>query len=186
MLLLGPLATFTTYAIVANLTGTELDTAKACTSLSLIALLAEPLIIMISFIPQLVGAMACFSRIQAFLQSEARRDHRLLLDQPPEGGSPGTMDEDDIELRPMSQDAAVSSQTRTGHALIEVQNASFAWDNWWTIRGTRRQFHNQAPWIHFHHWPCWKWQKHFVKRTSGRNAVITGFRLQRLLSSCIR
>lgn len=127
MLLLGPLATFTTYAIVANVTGIELDTAKAYTSLSLIALLADPLIIMISFIPQLVGAMACFSRIQAFLQSEARRDHRLLLDQPPEGGSPGTMDEDDIELRPISQNAAVSSQTRICHALIEVQNASFAW-----------------------------------------------------------
>lgn len=67
---------------------------------------------MVFFIPQLVGAMACFSRIQAFLQFETRRDHRLSLDQPAEGGCPGPMDEHDIELKTMSQNAAVSWQTQ--------------------------------------------------------------------------
>ena len=66
MLLFGPLATFTVYIIVANVTGTKLDTTKAYTSISLISLLADPLNNMI-FSIQLVGAMACFARIQAFL-----------------------------------------------------------------------------------------------------------------------
>lgn len=127
IILLGPLATFTVYVLIANVTGIKLDTTKAYTSLSLIALLADPLNIMIYFIPQFVGAMACFDRIQAFLKSEARRDHRLLLDQAAEGDCPGTMNGPDIEPKSMPRDAVVSGRTPVGSSLIEVQNASFAW-----------------------------------------------------------
>ena len=128
MILFGPLVTFTVYVIIANITGTRLDTTKAYTSLSLISLLADPLNYMIYFIPQLVGATACFGRIQTFLKSEARRDHRLPLDQAADGECPGRLNGADIGLQSMPKNAAVCGQTRTNSALIEVQNASFAWD----------------------------------------------------------
>ena len=83
---------------------------------------------MISFIPQLVRSMACFGRIQAFLKSEARRDHRLALDQAAEGDCLGIVNGPDIELKSIPKKSAVAGQTQISSALIKVQNASFAWN----------------------------------------------------------
>ena len=127
MTLFGPLAMFAVFVIIANVTGTELDTSKAYTSLSLIALLAEPLNTVIYSIPQLVGAMACFSRIQVFLKSDARRDHRLPLDQVTEDDCPVIANGRGIELKPMPTKAAGSGQSKLRSTLIEAQNASFSW-----------------------------------------------------------
>ena len=76
---LAPLVTFIVFVVIANSTGRTLNTSAAFTGLSLISLLSSPMHIMISTIPMLNASMACFVRIQTFLNSDARKDHRLPL-----------------------------------------------------------------------------------------------------------
>lgn len=76
---LAPLFTFAVFVISANSTGRTLNTASAYTALSLISLLDGPMNTLVSAIPMLNAAMACFARIESFLNSDARRDDRLPL-----------------------------------------------------------------------------------------------------------
>ncbi|KAF7960469.1 hypothetical protein EAE96_000149 [Botrytis aclada] len=117
--IIAPLVTFTVFVISANVTGRTLSTSTAYTSLSLIALLADPMNTLVRTIPQINSAVACFERIQTFMLSDARTDHRLPL-----GGSQSSDNTSDssqgIELKDMS---AVLNPS----AMIIAQNTSFAW-----------------------------------------------------------
>lgn len=88
-------------------------------------------------IPMLNAAMVCFQRIQTFLSSDARRDHRIAFDDT-EALQSAQSTSDDIELRRLPSSSAT---------MITVQNASFSWtedglpivcDNTFTIN--RKQF----------------------------------------------
>jgi ATP-binding cassette subfamily C (CFTR/MRP) protein 1 len=75
------------------------------------------------------AAMACFERIQSFLQSDARRDDRLPLLEPANFGegssSPTNFVLMDIELDVM---CPIISRSNFNSALtIATQNASFSW-----------------------------------------------------------
>lgn len=117
--IIAPLVTFTVFVISANVTGRTLSTSTAYTSLSLIALLADPMNTLVRTIPQINSAVACFDRIQTFMLSDARKDHRLPL-----AGSQSSDTTSDlshgIELKDMSPMLNPS-------AMIIAQNASFAW-----------------------------------------------------------
>ncbi|KAM0132971.1 hypothetical protein ACHAP3_006261 [Botrytis cinerea] len=117
--IIAPLVTFTVFVISANVTGRTLSTSTAYTSLSLIALLADPMNTLVRTIPQINSAVACFDRIQTFMLSDARKDHRLPL-----SGSQSSDTTSDssqgIELKDMSPALNPS-------AMIIAQNASFAW-----------------------------------------------------------
>jgi ATP-binding cassette subfamily C (CFTR/MRP) protein 1 len=81
---------------------------------------------MIYTIPMLNAAMACFARIQVFLNSDARQDHRLPLGpssnsheyQRPSETTQG------VELKEMTPRI---SRPLSSTVLLDVQNASFAW-----------------------------------------------------------
>lgn len=139
MLCAAPLATFVFFVVSAKYTGRTLDAASAFTSLSLIALISGPLNTVIMSIPMLNAAMACFHRIQTFLCSDARRDHRIAFEDGNSLEESGTAAEG-IELRRLPSGSSMG-------ALISAQNASFSWkaegaptvtDNTFTIN--RRQF----------------------------------------------
>jgi ATP-binding cassette subfamily C (CFTR/MRP) protein 1 len=139
MLCAAPLATFVFFVVSAKYTGWTLDAASAFTSLSLIALISGPLNLVIMSIPMLNAAMACFKRIQTFLCSDARRDHRIAFDDTDSQQHFETATEG-IELRRLPSSSSVA-------ALITAQNASFSWkadgaptvtDNTFTIN--RKQF----------------------------------------------
>ncbi|TGO08777.1 hypothetical protein BTUL_0192g00110 [Botrytis tulipae] len=117
--IIAPLVTFTVFVISANVTGRTLSTSTAYTSLSLIALLADPMNTLVRTIPQINSAVACFERIQTFMLSDARKDHRLPLIG--SQSSDATSDSSQgIELKDMSTVVNPS-------AMIVAQNASFAW-----------------------------------------------------------
>jgi len=74
---------------------------------------------MIMSIPMLNAAMACFHRIQAFLTSDARKDHRINVEQAASRQSSDTPTTDiELQTLPIKDDTA----------LITIQNASFSWD----------------------------------------------------------
>jgi ATP-binding cassette subfamily C (CFTR/MRP) protein 1 len=85
---------------------TTLNTATAFTSLSLFALLSEPLASLVMALATFLGAAGSFSRIQQFLQSDERSDVRKS--EPP-------MLEEKLDSK-MAADAIV------------VQDGSFGWD----------------------------------------------------------
>jgi len=75
------------------------------------------------------SAIACFYRIQNFLNSDARRDHRLPLISMSAGDdeqNTTTTNDHSIELQnlPFSSEP---SQKQSATVLFDVQNASFSW-----------------------------------------------------------
>jgi ABC-type multidrug transport system fused ATPase/permease subunit len=122
---LAPLVTFIVFVLIAKSTGRTLDTAAAFTGLSLISLLAGPMNTMIRTIPMLNASTACFDRIQKFLNSDARQDHRLPLN-PTDSNEAQTPLEsfEGIELKQM---APKVSEGPSDNAMIVAQNASFSW-----------------------------------------------------------
>ncbi|KUJ07957.1 putative ATP-binding cassette transporter [Mollisia scopiformis] len=123
---ISPLATFVVFVIIANASGQTLNAASAYTALSLISLLSTPMNNIAMTIPMLNAAMACFERIESFLKSDARRDHRLPLlgaIEPTDESSTPSLN-DGIALKPLPK---VIQRSDIESALIVVQDASFAW-----------------------------------------------------------
>jgi ATP-binding cassette subfamily C (CFTR/MRP) protein 1 len=121
---LAPWATFAIFIISAKTTGRTLNTASAYTALSLISLLATPMNTLVRTIPSLNAAWACFDRIEDFLKSDARQDHRLPLfgiSEPERRVSPQFIE--GIELEPLGP----VSNADANSTIIATQNASFAW-----------------------------------------------------------
>ncbi|KPM36182.1 Multidrug resistance-associated protein 1 [Neonectria ditissima] len=79
----APILTFTTYSLLAQAqegSGSNLDTNRMFTSLSLFALLTEPLTSFVTSLSSLMGSVGCFVRIQSFLNSDVRVDDRIIQD----------------------------------------------------------------------------------------------------------
>jgi ATP-binding cassette subfamily C (CFTR/MRP) protein 1 len=80
---------------------------------------------MIRTIPELNASMACFTRIQTFLNSDARQDHRLPLNSFDSGSSVAvTGSTRGIELQNLT---AKASDSLPNSSLIVARNASFSW-----------------------------------------------------------
>jgi ATP-binding cassette, subfamily C (CFTR/MRP), member 1 len=122
---LAPFFTFAVFVVVANSTGRTLNTASAYTALSLISLLQGPMNTLVSTIPRINAAMACFARIESFLKSDARRDDRLPLLGPGEFVEQSSSPTDtDFELEII---CPVVTGAKDNLAVI-TQNASFSWE----------------------------------------------------------
>ena len=75
----APVLTFAVFSTRARDSGDRtLDTARVFTSLSLFALLAEPLSSLVMALATFLGAVGSFARIQQFLESDERADTRTL------------------------------------------------------------------------------------------------------------
>lgn len=81
---------------------------------------------LVSSIPLLNAAIASFTRIESFLKSDARKDHRLPLTNPHahDDSSSVSPENGDIELKPLQ-----SSVSKFSSSLILAQNATFAWSD---------------------------------------------------------
>ena len=106
--ILSPVLTFTTFMVLALKHSNTLGIATAFTSLSLLALLYKPLVIVMGALPLLASATACFSRIQTYLNKISWEDsrHRHLVSSPSKGNhvwsaTPSTSDQ--IELLGMEK-----------------------------------------------------------------------------------
>ncbi|KAK0718041.1 P-loop containing nucleoside triphosphate hydrolase protein [Lasiosphaeria miniovina] len=127
----APLATFATFVIMSKTTGQPLDTGTAYASLSLIYLLTNPIVTFLRAIPMTTTALACFGRIQKFLLSESRADHRLPL---LPGDSPSGEASTDVSSRPRESGTVMELQNfkrepvlPAGAPLVVVSDASFGW-----------------------------------------------------------
>ena len=76
--IIAPVITFTVFSVLAlrSSSSTTLTTTKAFTSLSLFALLADPLSSIIMALTLFAGSVGCFDRIQAFLNQPVHVDQR--------------------------------------------------------------------------------------------------------------
>lgn len=130
----APVAAFIIYVIVASVNGQTLDVYSAFTALSLIALLVAPIRSIVFAFPPLIAAIGCFDRIEAFITSPTKRDHRMFVPQL-QGQLSSTAKLDtfakssatagDVELEQIIPEASVS----TSPAVISVRNLTLAWSN---------------------------------------------------------
>ena len=134
---IAPVLTFTVFSVMALKDGgTTLNVSKAFTSLSLFALLADPLSSLIMALTAFAGSVGCFARIQAFLETKDHKDERTTL-----------LEEQSVNSSKTSAANATSSNSSIawndqlaafyvsekclanlgGNAFL-VENASFGWD----------------------------------------------------------
>jgi ATP-binding cassette subfamily C (CFTR/MRP) protein 1 len=76
--IISPVLTFITFTGLALRHNNALDISTAFTSLSLLTLLYKPLALVIGVLPLIASAMACFTRIQAYLNKPSWEDTRIL------------------------------------------------------------------------------------------------------------
>ncbi|PMD49040.1 ABC transporter-like protein [Hyaloscypha variabilis F] len=128
----APGAAFAIYVIVATVNGQTLDVASAFTALSLIALLVAPIRAIVFAIPPLIAAVGCFDRVEKFLSSPTKKDHRMLVssaDPASSGMSKGdafmstTPVDSDIEL----QEITVASPASSSQSSVRVRNLTLSW-----------------------------------------------------------
>ncbi|KAF2999462.1 hypothetical protein E8E13_008147 [Curvularia kusanoi] len=112
------------------LAGRELDVSSMFESLAYLVLLTAPLSGFFQRIPSLVSAITCFLRIQDYLQSEPRRDFRIisgdrsLRDLP--SSSPSLSR---VQTTPEFELQRIHGRKpfTTEEIAISIENASFAW-----------------------------------------------------------
>jgi ATP-binding cassette subfamily C (CFTR/MRP) protein 1 len=104
--------------------GESLDAARMFTSLSLLSLLTQPLSQTFQRIPAFLSAIGCFQRIQDFLQTETKSDHRLMINSPTDTDSFQALeaDGDNIELQSL-RPAEMATDP------IVVRNGTFGWSS---------------------------------------------------------
>jgi len=126
------------FSVLARNSGgqTTLDTARVFTSLSLFALLTEPLGSLIMSLATLMGAVGCFDRIQAFLNMDIRVDSRTLpmdfslngSSQSFEKGSSTQGSEIEVKKIDLTVRGEKDYYPISSADAIVVVNGSFGWD----------------------------------------------------------
>ena len=75
---ISPIVTFGAFVGLEPSNGRVLDTTRLFTSISLLALLNQPLSQIFASIPSFMSSVGCLERIQKYLSADARVDYRLL------------------------------------------------------------------------------------------------------------
>lgn len=129
-----PGAAFAIFVIVATRNGQTLNVTSAFTALSLIALLVSPIRQVVFAVPPLLGAVGCLDRIETFISSPTKRDHRNLISATQgQSNAKATQDvstrntgiEPDIEL----EDISIRRETSSSKATIRVRDLTLAWSD---------------------------------------------------------
>ncbi|KAJ5701344.1 hypothetical protein N7488_008892 [Penicillium malachiteum] len=120
----GPFLTLLVYTTLPSSNGLSADTAY--TALTLISLLSTPVNTLIRSIPQMITALASLGRIQEFLNSDSRLDHRIFFNENSSSSSFELSDPQDIEL----SDCHRSSSTSNAQTdIIVARDAGFSWNS---------------------------------------------------------
>jgi ATP-binding cassette, subfamily C (CFTR/MRP), member 1 len=121
------------YVIQANAAGRPLSTATAFSVLSILQLADSPVNLLVRTLPELVASISCFARIQDFLLSLSRRDHRM-------------------SVRRMSQNSLYDQSALGSEEHIELRsgvNASYMlMDDSMVLRGFSCGWTEQTPILH--------------------------------------
>ncbi|KAK0715388.1 P-loop containing nucleoside triphosphate hydrolase protein [Lasiosphaeris hirsuta] len=122
--LLLPAVTFTIYAIVQEVSGgSQFGVAQAFTSLSLLAILLNPVMELTVALPQLSAASTCIDRIQAFLLKEKRIDYRKLFT--PSGLGSSASSRELLKGGNVHDDQANSDEVAM--PWIKIRGGNFGW-----------------------------------------------------------
>jgi ATP-binding cassette subfamily C (CFTR/MRP) protein 1 len=135
----APGIAFTGFVIMARYNGQTLTASSAYTTLSLISLLASPVKVLINFaVPQLMGAVGCFDRIQDYLLSASRHDHRLLMPTSQEHTHTKihkiaidntNTEPDGIELKDVTRRKPSIASLGVNPPLLQVVGCTLAWSD---------------------------------------------------------
>lgn len=139
--LLAPVLAFGIFVAKGESNGITLDTTRIFTSLSLILLLTTPLSQTLQSIPQLMGALNCMERIQTFLLSQPRRDHRIPTVLDDDQQNPDKLAIYQIKKKPdsasgsdifASSEKTATSQTSfedevDSRSAIKIKDSTFGW-----------------------------------------------------------
>ncbi|TLD31447.1 hypothetical protein PspLS_02503 [Pyricularia sp. CBS 133598] len=106
----------TLYALGVNNNGTLLTASRAFTTLALIEIVAVPMGLLLQALPNITSSLACLDRIQAFLLSKARVDHRRQLQ---------TADIINEKLKNVT--TVISTVDETPDLMASFKNASFSY-----------------------------------------------------------
>lgn len=132
----SPILTFAVFSVMARNNGNyeTLDYSRVFTALSLFALMQEPLSSFIMSLSTFVGSIGCFTRIQAFLETDVRVDNRV---KPTETGFQSSQSLDvthESDIKTGTEKAVVETtikqlaQFSPSTEAITVENGSFGWD----------------------------------------------------------
>ncbi|KAH6645218.1 P-loop containing nucleoside triphosphate hydrolase protein [Truncatella angustata] len=83
----SPIVTFVLFVLLARLNGSVLDTETAFTTTALLGLVTHPANMIMSIVPEAIGSLAAFERIQQYLLQPPRHDQRLFPKEIPSGSS---------------------------------------------------------------------------------------------------
>ncbi|KAL9565119.1 hypothetical protein ACKAV7_010764 [Fusarium commune] len=133
----APVLTFATYSLVARSRGGDnnLDINRMFTSLSLFALLNEPISSFVTSLSSLMGSVGSFARIQTFLNTDIRVDGRIIShDNKSEGSStPASLrskqEQDSVssEKEPNPLKDSLPMDPLDGNCVV-VKTGAFAYD----------------------------------------------------------
>lgn len=137
MRVLAPFVTFLVFALIQDYEKLNFTSATAFTGLSLVGMLSNPVNTMLRTIPTLKAALACFDRIEKFLESPSRKIIFIPLEESLRtSDQDGKSTEQGITTIP-SQDSnqkdlvnvklSSRKQRDPSPTLVKVQNAGFAW-----------------------------------------------------------
>lgn len=138
--IIAPVLAFTVFSLLAlRNDDTTLTTSKAFTSLSLFALLTEPLSSLIQALTSFAGSFGCFGRIQTFLETQEHQDGSIkALDIDTEDSSePSKMSGSSNDSLAWSEkpttaaflEKAIDRLSKTDSDALRVTNGSFGWDH---------------------------------------------------------
>ena len=144
--LIAPVLTFAVFSILALKSdgATTLDVSKAFTSLSLFALLADPLASLIMAMTQFAGSFGCFARIQKFLETEEHEDQRVKpvlggahdsdnfsngYDSKASKGSTETISDTKKKAKYTYTEKALESLDKYDGSALHVEDGSFGWES---------------------------------------------------------
>jgi uncharacterized membrane protein required for colicin V production len=77
--LISPIITFGTFIGIENASGRSLDTTRLFTSIALLLLLNQPLAQVFSSFPAFMSSVGCLDRIQTYLKTDTKKDHRKFI-----------------------------------------------------------------------------------------------------------
>ncbi|KAF9765371.1 hypothetical protein IL306_002342 [Fusarium sp. DS 682] len=133
----APILTFTAYSLLAQSRGGRgnLDTNRMFTSLSLFALLQDPLASFVTSLSSFMGSVGSFARIQSFLSTDSRVDNRVIQEDNKSDGSSifkssareGEMGSSMPEKEPKQLENELLQGSLNGNTII-VQAGSFGYD----------------------------------------------------------
>lgn len=106
--------------------GQNLSVAEAFTTLSIVALVSNPMVNIIAAYPTFIGGLACLGRIQDFMLCTQRNDYRFVASSSRDSNYKRKIKADDIEVPETRKTDFLHDRAAEASPAISIQNASFS------------------------------------------------------------